>query len=525
MSEFGRIRCVLLAVFALLMAFCAPAPSLISASSIALPLSASDRWIVDSKGAHVRLSCVNWPTHMETMLPEGLHHNSANNIAALVAQMGFNCVRLSYSIDFALLIPNPASTPTARQSLTKQSLTQLISGFTQHNPTLIDKSVVTAFEAVVKALGKQNVMVLLDNHVSHAEWCCSGNDGNGWWGEQYFNAAQWLQGLGYMASHFKSYSNVVAMDLRNELRDLSDLGQWYSYMVQGLNALHAGNSNVLLFVSGLNYDTDLGFLYSNPIQRQVSSGIKSKLVYEAHAYSWSGYGNDCSTIQNSFGSKWGYLITSGQSFTAPLVISEWGVNVDAYPGGDGSFGDCVLNYLAGNGMSWGYWVLGGSYYVRNGHADDPESYGLLDSTWSQVKNSGWVAKFRAVQDPINRLSLQARLNDANDDDTGLTPDSESSTGAELPFIEDTSRPTDSSSGSAGEQYAAAAQEIETIAQLFSSPSTTTSELSSQPPSNRLSLIKLSNEIAQLTHTLKHVEVEVQQMTSVEKKIQLDGNSR
>ena len=38
-------------------------------------------------------------------------------------------------------------------------------------------------QAVVNALGEKNVMVILDNHVSTPGWCCSNDDGNGFFGD------------------------------------------------------------------------------------------------------------------------------------------------------------------------------------------------------------------------------------------------------------------------------------------------------------------------------------------------------
>lgn len=57
------------------------------------------------------------------------------------------------------------------------------------------------FDAVVDELNAQEIYVNLDNHISRGEWCCGGTDGNTWWGDQYFNADNWVRGLGYMAKH------------------------------------------------------------------------------------------------------------------------------------------------------------------------------------------------------------------------------------------------------------------------------------------------------------------------------------
>ncbi|CAF4329312.1 unnamed protein product, partial [Adineta steineri] len=61
------------------------------------PFSTSGNSVVDSSGTAVKLRCVNWAGSMETLLPEGLQHNSIDGIALLIQQMNFNCVRLTYS--------------------------------------------------------------------------------------------------------------------------------------------------------------------------------------------------------------------------------------------------------------------------------------------------------------------------------------------------------------------------------------------------------------------------------------------
>lgn len=71
---------------------------------------------------------------------------------------------------------------------------------------------------MVSSLGDNDVMVILDNHISKPGWCCSYNDGNGFFGDQYFDPDLWIDGLARMATLFNGVGNVVGMSLRNELR-------------------------------------------------------------------------------------------------------------------------------------------------------------------------------------------------------------------------------------------------------------------------------------------------------------------
>ncbi|KAL2544265.1 uncharacterized protein Fot_13498 [Forsythia ovata] len=58
-------------------------------------------------------------------------------------------------------------------------------------------------KAVVSELGKNNIMVVLDNHISQPQWCCSNTDGNGFFGDVNFDPKEWVQGLSIVATTYK----------------------------------------------------------------------------------------------------------------------------------------------------------------------------------------------------------------------------------------------------------------------------------------------------------------------------------
>ena len=47
----------------------------------------------------------------------------------------------------------------------------------------------------VKALGAERLMVVADNHVSEAGWCCALGDGQRWFNEERFPVDPWLESL------------------------------------------------------------------------------------------------------------------------------------------------------------------------------------------------------------------------------------------------------------------------------------------------------------------------------------------
>ncbi|CAF3881155.1 unnamed protein product [Rotaria magnacalcarata] len=268
--------------------------------SYELPFSTLGNSIIDANGAVVRMRCVNWPGSMETLMPEGLQHNSIDNIVLIIKQMNMTCVRLTYSIDVTR-----SSNLTVYQSLSRLNLTFALQGFMNNNPSLINSTVSNLFDTVLDTLGKYNILVLFDNHVSKAMWCCSDFDGNGFWGDRYFDVEQWIDGLKFMANKTIDRPYVIAMSLRNELRGVrQNQPDWYHNVVRGiLEAISFVNPRLLIVISGLNYDLNLSFIRSLPVQNLVPISIRKKIVYEAHWYSWSYYGllSDCNHVKLLFG--------------------------------------------------------------------------------------------------------------------------------------------------------------------------------------------------------------------------------
>ncbi|CAL5349794.1 unnamed protein product [Camellia sinensis] len=92
----------------------------------ALPLSIDSRWIVDETGHR------------------GLIKQSIDSISKKIVSMGFNCVRLTWPLFLATndLLANT----TVRHSFRNLGLTESIAGFQANNPSIIDHSLISAFQ-------------------------------------------------------------------------------------------------------------------------------------------------------------------------------------------------------------------------------------------------------------------------------------------------------------------------------------------------------------------------------------------
>ncbi|KAK9751129.1 hypothetical protein RND81_02G244300 [Saponaria officinalis] len=244
-------------------------------------------------------------------------------------------------------------------------------------------------------------MVILDNHLTIPGWCCSRTDGNGFFGDTYFDPDLWIEGLTKMATLFKNNPNVVGMSLRNELRGPKEnANDWYRYMQKGAEAVHRANPNVLVILSGLNFDKDLSFLQTKP----VTLSFQSKIVFEVHWYAFSDGsawkdGNPdqvCSRVVANYMRMSGFLLDQGY----PLFVSEWGVNLRGTNINDNRYLNCFLTWVAEHDLDWALWTLVGSYYLREGVVGMVEYYGVLDSDWRSVRNSSFLDRISAIQSPL-----------------------------------------------------------------------------------------------------------------------------
>ncbi|KAJ1386170.1 Ricin B, lectin domain [Sesbania bispinosa] len=364
-----------------------------------VPLQTNSRWIVNQDGQRVKLACVNWVSHLEAVVAEGLSKQPVDVISKGIKSTGFNCVRLTWPI--LLLTNDSLASLTVRQSFQSLGLLETVAGVQANNPSIVDLTLIQAFQEVVKSLGENDVMVILDNHITQPGWCCSNSDGNGFFGDRNFDPNQWIMGLTKMATLFNGVDNVVGMSLRNELRGpKQNVNDWYRYMVQGAEAVHAANPNVLVILSGLSFDKDLSFIRNRP----VNLTFKGKLVFEAHWYAFTdgqawvnGNPNQvCGQVTGNMKRMSGYLVDQGW----PLFMSEFGVDLRGTNVNDNRYLNCFIGMVAELDLDWALWTLVGSYYFRQGVIGMEEHYGLLNWDWTQVRNAGFLHRITSLQLPF-----------------------------------------------------------------------------------------------------------------------------
>jgi hypothetical protein len=174
--------------------------------------------------------------------------------------------------------------------------------------------------------------------------------------------------------------------MRNELRDPADNATveetynwdtWYTNMVAASEVINKANPNVLIFFSGLGYDTTLtpvvaGTDLGNSISFQKSNfTYADKIVFELHNYENSVA--SCSDLKSDLIGDGYSTLSASPDKAYPMVLTEWGHDQE-----DGSYAgvyaSCLGEYLPSVHAGWMIWVLAGSYYIRSGTIDSDETW-------------------------------------------------------------------------------------------------------------------------------------------------------
>lgn len=176
--------------------------------ALKLPFSTKGRDIVDKNGGVFLYKGTNWPGHQEIMIPEGLQHSSVADIVAWIPKFGLNSVRMTFAIemidDYYNNNPNQTLEKSVINALGLKNGTIVLKQILEKNPQFTNKTTrLEVWDAVAKELARQNIVLHLDNHVSKAFWCCAGDDGNGWFGEKYFDVKNWIRGWTFIAKHVR----------------------------------------------------------------------------------------------------------------------------------------------------------------------------------------------------------------------------------------------------------------------------------------------------------------------------------
>lgn len=381
---FGASRALFVVIAGVIFLF---AGSRAAVAAPAFPLHTQGQWIVDANGTRVHLNAFNWYGAESTdFVVEGLQAQPLNSIVTTIKGMGFNAVRLLWSNQ--MVESNPVVGNYALAA----------------NTSLEGENALTIFDTVVNTLTSNGIMVILDNHMSNAGWCCSTTDNNELWYNSQYPQSNWVADWQTMAQRYVSNPLVIGADLRNEPRSPATWGgsattDWHAAAELGGNAVLGANPNMLIFVEGVSYAGDLSGVKNLPVQLNVANHV----VYEAHDYGfwYKGFSSYASYV-NTITPKWGYLVTGANP--QPVWIGEFGTCHSAdtcvNSSSESDFGNwfnAMTSYVEANGLDWSYWAVNGTTESGNsGGFNAVEGYGVLNASWNGSALPSLTARLQSM---------------------------------------------------------------------------------------------------------------------------------
>jgi endoglucanase len=346
---------------------------------------------VDARGKPVKLAMVNWyGAESPGFVVGGLAYQPVGTIIREIVSMGFNGVRLPWSNQ--MWQQNP----------------MVPAGLVAANPRFTHEHARTIFEQVVRALANAGLMVVLDDHNSDAEWCCSLTDGNALWYNSRYPQSAWLADWKSMAAQFAGIPQVIGADLRNEPRGAATWGgrnpavNWHAAAELSGDAVQSAAPHMLIFVEGVHSATNLSRVASLP----VTLGVPNHVVYEAHDYAHEQNGVvSYDTFVAQIQPRWGYL--AGRR---PLWVGEFGTcNMAAAcvnstdPADRGLWFSVITRYLRYHNLNWSYWSLNGTKSGglpgQGSVYGTAEGTGLLNTRWDGPARKSLLATLQAMQPP------------------------------------------------------------------------------------------------------------------------------
>jgi endoglucanase len=329
--------------------------------------------IVDSTGATVRLTGINWfgmetDNHTFHGLWAGRNATWRMQIDHM-AQLGYNTIRVPYTGD---------SLRAGAQATSINS---------DSNPDLVGLSPMQILDNVVNYAGSKGMRIILDRHRPSAAGQTA------LWYTASVSEASEIADWQMLAQHYAGNPTVVGADLFNEPHadgtdpqatgscwGCGDTARDWRLAAQRIgNAVLGANSNWLIFVEGVSCPTTggtpniwdsipddpmecdwWGGNLAKALQFPVQLSVANRLVYSAHDYGisvfdrqpWFKDATFPSNLPGVWNHFWGYLFAQN---IAPILVGEFGSTL-ANPL-DVQWMTSLMSYMGTgvNGISFTYW--------------------------------------------------------------------------------------------------------------------------------------------------------------------------
>lgn len=182
-------------------------------------------------------------------------------------------------------------------------------------------------------------------------------------------------------------------------------------MTAAANAVHEAAPDVLIFFSGLSYDTYIdpiplgntlngttGTATENKTTKFVPSDFawQDKIVLKLHKYDFEATQVPCPTFKSNWYQRGFQAVNASDPATQylfPIAITEWGFIQNGTYWNQTTYNKCSIEMVEDYQVSWMQWELSGSFYVQTRTDRTPntlqgpeEFWGLLNYGWNEVRS-------------------------------------------------------------------------------------------------------------------------------------------
>jgi endoglucanase len=318
--------------------------------SLAVPLSTRGSQILDAQGQPIRLRGVNWfGIETETHAPHGLWARDYKDMLAQIHDLGYNFIRLPYSI----------------QSLRSDTLTG-IDYTIGVNQDLDGKTPLQVMDTIIQEAERQHLMILLDSHRLNDQ-----RIPELWYGDG-FTEADWIDTWTLLAERYKDQNNIIGADLKNEPHGIASWGSndlttdWRLAAERAGNAILAIDPDWLIVVEGVENNVPrqklthwMGGNLEGVKRYPVRLAIPNKLVYSPHEYGpgvfdqpWFSEPSFPQNLYQRWDIGFNYIAKEG---IAPVLIGEFGGRQVDGNSKEGIWQRQLVDFIQNKGLSFAYW--------------------------------------------------------------------------------------------------------------------------------------------------------------------------
>jgi len=380
-----------------------------AAASEALPgwLHTSGATIKTAKNKPYVIKAVSWfGMELASCAPHGLWQISLDEGMASIKSMGFNTVRVPFSNECL------AATKT-------DTINALL------NPKLFGKSGLETLDAVVARAQAYGLNVILDRHRP------SSSAQSALWYTKAYPEKKWISDWTMLAKRYKSFTNVIGVDLHNEPHKPACWGcgvkskDWQAAATRAGNAVHKVNKNLLIVVEGIeditqSYKTTWGGALGAVAKHPVKLKVKNHVVYSPHDYPQSVHAQAfykkagwAKKLAAAWDRNFGYIV---KKKIAPVLLGEFGSKFAT--ANDKSWMKAMISYLKKNGMSWAYWTF---------NPNSSSTGGLVKDDWV-TKDAAKLAALKPILGAGTSVTiLEPRPTFTTQPPTGPVPEGQAAT--------------------------------------------------------------------------------------------------